>query len=62
MGRVAITPSSRLLNHTEMFYAPGEREEETRRRLEASGIDVAPRTWDAMMATATELGVAVPAV
>lgn len=25
MGRVAITPSSRLLNHTEMFYAPGER-------------------------------------
>lgn len=25
MGRAAIEPSSRLLNHTEMFYAPGDR-------------------------------------
>lgn len=25
MGRAVIQPKSRLLNHTEMFYAPGER-------------------------------------
>ena len=25
MGRAVLQPSSRLLNHGEMFYAPGER-------------------------------------
>ncbi len=61
-GHAEWVTSAQRLPGFDRIYAPGEREEETRRRLEASGIDVAPRTWDAMMATATELGVAVPAV
>jgi uncharacterized oxidoreductase len=56
-----VTSAERLPGF-DRIYAPGEREEETRRRLEATGIDVAPKTWDALLSTAGEMGVAVPAV
>jgi hydroxycarboxylate dehydrogenase B len=59
-GLVGWVKSSARLPGVEEILIPGEVEARTRDRRAREGIDVEDRTWDAISATARELGVTVP--
>ena len=59
---VAWVRSAKLLPGFDSIYAPGEIEEETRRRRLAEGIDVPDPTWAEIVGIAEELGVPMPAL
>ena len=59
---IAWVRSAKLLPGFDNIYAPGEIEEETRRRRLVEGIDVPDPTWAEIVEIAEELGVPVPAV
>lgn len=54
--------SSPTMPGTEKIYLPGELEEETRRQREAEGIFIEEKSWQALVATAEEAGIAVPEI
>jgi uncharacterized oxidoreductase len=61
-GLVEWVASARTLPGVRRIYAPGEPEQETRRRLLETGIDVPEPTWAEITEVCGELGVAVPDV
>lgn len=54
--------SSPTMPGVKQVYLPGEIEEERRRKHEAEGITIPDSIWQGLVETATELGVAVPAI
>jgi uncharacterized oxidoreductase len=58
---IAWVRSAKLLPGFDNIYAPGEIEEDTRRRRLKEGIDVPDPTWAEIAEIAAELGVPVPA-
>ncbi len=54
--------SSPTMPGVEKIYLPGEIEEETRRQREAEGIYVEEKTWQALVNSAVDVGVAVPQI
>ncbi len=58
----AWVKSARPLPGVERIYAPGEMEEENRKKHLAEGIDVAGPTWQQLVELGNELGVKMPAV
>ena len=54
--------SARPLPGVERIYAPGEIEEENRKKHLSEGIDVAGPTWQQLVELGNELGVKMPAV
>jgi len=54
--------SSPTMPGVDKVYLPGEIEEDTRRQREAEGIYIEDKTWQAICQSATEIGVAVPAI
>ena len=54
--------SSPTMPGVEQIYLPGEIEEETRHSRERDGIYIEEKTWQALLATAAEVGVAAPTI
>ncbi|MCZ6635443.1 MAG: Ldh family oxidoreductase [bacterium] len=54
--------SSPTMPGVDQIYAPGEIEQETRRKREAEGIYIEDTTWDDLLSVAKELGVTPPEV
>jgi LDH2 family malate/lactate/ureidoglycolate dehydrogenase len=52
--------SSPTMPGVERIYLPGEIEAERQRKHEAEGITIPESIWEELVATAAELGVAVP--